>query len=198
MLEHRYERALPSGPGPLALPSRVSFEAVGERTEFPGSETNAAEMPGVRHLGRAPALDGLRAVAVLVVFASHVEVFLPIASLLVIPGGTVGLDPFFVLSGFLITALLLKEQSQTGSVRRWYFYKRRIVRLLPPLIFVLIANVIYAFATNAWNMQQIKSLLSVSFYYSNYYNAVSPNFFCANLVQAINTSGRFPSRSSFI
>ena len=107
--------------------------------------------------------------------------FCPSCPLLVIPGGTVGLDPFFVLSGFLITALLLKEQSQTGSVRRWYFYKRRIVRLLPPLIFVLIANVIYAFATNAWNMQQIKSLLSVSFYYSNYYNAVSPNFFCANL-----------------
>ena len=132
-------------------------------------------------LGRAPSLDGLRALAVLIVFISHVEIFLPIASLLVIPGGTVGLDPFFVLSGFLITALLLKEQSQYGTIRRWAFYKRRIVRLLPPLFFLLVANVIFAVAINAWTRQQVESLLSVSFYYSNYYAARSPNAFCANL-----------------
>ena len=136
---------------------------------------------GVRLLGRAPGLDGLRAVAVIVVFVSHLEVFLPLHTLLVVPGGTVGLDPFFVLSGFLITALLLKEQSARGSISRWSFYERRIVRLLPPLFFLLIANVIFAIATHAWNHSQIESLLSVSFYYSNYYAAHSPNTFCANL-----------------
>ena len=135
----------------------------------------------VRVLGRSPALDGLRAVAVLIVFASHVEAFLPLATLLVVPGGTVGLDPFFVLSGFLITALLLKEQSQYGTIRRWAFYKRRIVRLLPPLFFLLVANVIFALAINAWSRQQVESLVSVIFYYSNYYQAKSPNLFCANL-----------------
>ena len=145
------------------------------------AETIVEGPSGLRHLGRAPALDGLRALAVLVVFVSHLEIFLPIASLLVIPGGTVGLDPFFVLSGFLITALLLKEQARTGTVRRWDFYKRRIVRLLPPLALLLIANVILAVATGAWNAEQIKSLLSVTFYYSNYYVAHSPNLFCSNL-----------------
>ena len=130
----------------------------------------------VRVLGRSPALDGLRAVAVLIVFASHVEAFLPLATLLVVPGGTVGLDPFFVLSGFLITALLLKEQSQYGTIRRWAFYKRRIVRLLPPLFFLLVANVIFAMAVNAWSRQQVESLVSVIFYYSNYYQAKSPIF----------------------
>jgi peptidoglycan/LPS O-acetylase OafA/YrhL len=120
-------------------------------------------------------------VAVLIVFVSHIEVFLPLKSLLVIPGGTVGLDPFFVLSGFLITALLLKEQARYGSIHRWGFYKRRIVRLLPPLFFVLIANVILAVATDAWTRQQVESLFSVGFYYSNYYEATSANNFCANL-----------------
>jgi peptidoglycan/LPS O-acetylase OafA/YrhL len=146
-----------------------------------GAIAEDVPVPEVRLLGRAPGLDGLRALAVLIVFVSHVEVFLPIASLLVIPGGTVGLDPFFVLSGFLITALLLKEQARYGSIRRWAFYKRRIVRLLPPLFFLLIANVILAVATNAWSRHQVESLVSVAFYYSNYYEAKSPNNFCANL-----------------
>ncbi len=147
----------------------------------PPDLANGSRTPDVRFLGRAPGLDGLRALAVLIVFVSHVEIFLPIASLLVIPGGTVGLDPFFVLSGFLITALLLKEQARYGTIRRWAFYKRRIVRLLPPLFFLLVANVILAVATNAWTRQQVESLVSVGFYYSNYYVAKSPNAFCANL-----------------
>jgi peptidoglycan/LPS O-acetylase OafA/YrhL len=135
----------------------------------------------VRSLGRAPALDGLRALAVLVVFASHTNAILPLSVLIVVPGGTVGLDPFFVLSGFLITALLLKEQARFGRIRRWAFYKRRIVRLLPPLFFLLVANVIFAVVTNTWSRQNLNSLFSVVFYYSNYYEAHSPNIFCSNL-----------------
>jgi peptidoglycan/LPS O-acetylase OafA/YrhL len=132
-------------------------------------------------LGRVPGLDGLRAVAVLIVFASHVEAFLPLSTLLVVPGGTVGLDPFFVLSGFLITALLLKEQARYGTIMRWSFYKRRMVRLLPPLFFLLVANVAIAIALNAWSRQELNSLLSVTFYYSNYYQASSKSLFCSNL-----------------
>jgi peptidoglycan/LPS O-acetylase OafA/YrhL len=55
---------------------------------------------------------------VLIVFTSHLEVILPIPSLLVIPGGTVSLDMFFVLSGFLITMLLLREQARFGRIGR--------------------------------------------------------------------------------
>jgi peptidoglycan/LPS O-acetylase OafA/YrhL len=139
------------------------------------------QVPEVRRLGREPGLDGLRAVAVLIVFASHVEAFLPLSTLLVVPGGTVGLDPFFILSGFLITALLLKEQSQYGTIMRWNFYKRRMVRLFPPLFFLLIANVAIAVALNAWSRQELNSLLSVTFYYSNYYQASSKSLFCSNL-----------------
>ena len=155
----------------------------GRATAMTTSSPNSGlqQVPEVRRLGREPGLDGLRAVAVLIVFASHVEAFLPLATLLVVPGGTVGLDPFFILSGFLITALLLKEQSQYGTIMRWNFYKRRAVRLLPPLFFLLIANVAIAVALNAWSRQELNSLLSVTFYYSNYYQASSKSLFCSNL-----------------
>ena len=155
------------GIGSLLLRGR----ATGVTTSSPNS--GHEQTSEVRMLGRVPGLDGLRAVAVLIVFASHVEAFLPLATLLVVPGGTVGLDPFFVLSGFLITALLLKEQARYGTIMRWYFYKRRMVRLFPPLFFLLVANVAIAVALNAWSRQELDSLLSVTFYYSNYYQASS-------------------------
>jgi peptidoglycan/LPS O-acetylase OafA/YrhL len=80
--------------------------------------------PGLRH---QPALDGLRAVAVLLVMAYHIK--LP-----GFHGGRAGVDMFFVLSGFLITALLLDEHAQTGRIRLRAFYMRRILRLYPALI----------------------------------------------------------------
>ena len=64
---------------------------------------------------------------------------------------------------------------------RWSFYKRRMVRLLPPLFFLLVANVAIAVALNAWSRQELNSLLSVTFYYSNYYQASSKSLFCSNL-----------------
>ena len=148
------------------------------------ADLGSGTTPEVRSLGRTPGLDGLRALAVLVVFASHTNAILPLSVLIVVPGGTVGLDPFFVLSGFLITALLLKEQARFGTIRRWAFYKRRIVRLLPPLFLLLVANVIFAVATNTWSDENLKSLMSVVFYYSNYFQAHSSDVvFCSNLSQ---------------
>lgn len=76
-------------------------------------------------------LDGLRGVAVLLVVAYHA---LPER----LPGGFVGVDVFFVLSGFLITALLLREKERTGTVRLWSFWVRRIRRLVPALVVMLV------------------------------------------------------------
>ncbi len=83
-----------------------------------------------------PALDGIRAVAVLLVFAYHSE--FSAAS-----GGFVGVDVFFVLSGYLITGILYREISETGSLRFGRFYLRRFLRLTPPLL-ILIACVLLA------------------------------------------------------
>src|SRR5271166_4196026 len=120
------------------------------------AETSALSRP-TRSLGQVRGFDGLRGVAVLIVFVSHLEVILPIPTLLVIPGGTVSLDSFFVLSGFLITALLLREQSRFGRIGRLAFYRRRILRLLPALAVVVIATSLFAYATNTWARTETQS-----------------------------------------
>ncbi len=82
-----------------------------------------------RHL---PALDGLRAVAVAGVLAYHLGTG-------AVSGGYLGVDLFFVLSGFLITALLLEEWVSSGTVRLAAFWARRARRLLPALFVLLLA-----------------------------------------------------------
>lgn len=84
---------------------------------------------------RLPGLDGLRGIAVLAVIIYHADV-----SLLV--GGFLGVDVFFVLSGFLITSLLIEELTRTNTVDRARFYIRRIRRLMPALFLVLLFSVL--------------------------------------------------------
>jgi peptidoglycan/LPS O-acetylase OafA/YrhL len=84
---------------------------------------------------RLPGLDGLRGIAVLAVIIYHADV-----SMLV--GGFLGVDVFFVLSGFLITALLIDELTRTNTVDRARFYMRRIRRLMPALFLVLFFSVL--------------------------------------------------------
>ncbi|HEY6635318.1 MAG TPA: acyltransferase [Acidimicrobiia bacterium] len=89
--------------------------------------------------GRRPLLDGLRGVAILLVVASHV-------GLLPSEGGSVGVTVFFVLSGFLITDLLIREQAGTGTIGLGRFYFRRAYRLVPALLVFLAGAAIIAMA----------------------------------------------------
>jgi peptidoglycan/LPS O-acetylase OafA/YrhL len=82
-------------------------------------------------------IEGLRAVAVLLVVLGHV-------GLRFVPGGFVGVDVFFVISGFLITGLLLRERDSTGRVSIARFYARRAVRLLPAAVLVLVVTLVAA------------------------------------------------------
>ncbi|MHB1161865.1 MAG: acyltransferase family protein [Chloroflexota bacterium] len=88
-------------------------------------------MPSSR-LGYRPALDGLRGVAVLAVMLHH----LPSEVRLI--GGFFGVDLFFVLSGFLITTLLLEEWADSGSIDLTHFYVRRALRIVPAFTFMLV------------------------------------------------------------
>ncbi|HMA47716.1 MAG TPA: acyltransferase, partial [Frankiaceae bacterium] len=87
--------------------------------------------------GRLRALDGVRGLAVLAVLFFHAG--MPWAR-----GGFLGVDTFFVLSGYLITVLLLRESRETGGVSLRRFWARRARRLLPALLLVLAALVAYA------------------------------------------------------
>ena len=82
---------------------------------------------------RLAGLDGLRAIAVLAVIVYH---FVPVAA----PGGYLGVDVFFVISGFLITSLLLRERARTGGVAVSRFWLRRARRLLPALTLVVLVS----------------------------------------------------------
>ncbi len=77
-----------------------------------------------------PALDGLRGVAILLVLLSHAHAPL-------FEGAFYGVDLFFVLSGFLITSLLLMEIERSGTVDYWRFCRRRLYRLMPALVLFL-------------------------------------------------------------
>jgi peptidoglycan/LPS O-acetylase OafA/YrhL len=85
-----------------------------------------SEEASARSLGHQPALDGLRGLAVLLVLVFH-------AAHDWLRGGYVGVDVFFVLSGFLITALLIGERARSGTISLPGFYRRRVARLLPAL-----------------------------------------------------------------
>ncbi|MBA3872832.1 MAG: acyltransferase [Anaerolineae bacterium] len=125
-------------------------------------------------LGYIPALDGIRGMAIILVMMAHANV--PFAQ-----GGFIGVDIFFVLSGFLITALLLKEFDEHATIHFKRFYMRRILRLLPALIVMLIVlNLLSVILLNTVERQNnlIDSFIAL-FYLSNWTFALGfrPLFF---------------------
>jgi peptidoglycan/LPS O-acetylase OafA/YrhL len=86
--------------------------------------------------GYLPALDGLRALSIAAVLLYHDDYL--------IPGGYLGVDVFFVLSGFLITSLLFKEWRETGRIALRRFYFRRALRLFPALAALLAVGTAFA------------------------------------------------------
>ena len=111
---------------------RMSGVAVPDRVA-----TEAPEPSPVPRLGYIPALDGLRALAVIAVLLYHGDQTW-------IPGGFLGVDVFFVISGYLITCLLLSDLQQTGGVGLRRFWYRRARRLLPALFTMLFVVSLYA------------------------------------------------------
>lgn len=156
------------------------MEEIARTGQSSHQDATAPSLPS-RSFGQVNGFDGLRGVAVLIVFVAHMDVILPIPTLLVIPGATVSLDSFFVLSGFLITALLLKEQARRGRIGIWPFYRRRILRLLPALYVVVLANALFAYFSHQWLHTEVPSIFSVIFYYANYYSASAAGPFTPKL-----------------
>lgn len=113
-----------------------------------------------------PDIEGLRALAVGLVIASHLG--LPF-----LRGGFVGVDVFFVLSGFLITSLLMQEISSSGSVNFARFYARRARRLLPAAITMVLVVCVAEFIiiSPLAQFKTMKAALATVLYSSNFYFA---------------------------
>lgn len=107
--------------------------------------TSVDARPSPPRLGHRVALDGMRAIAVALVVLGHSAAFMwPEAGSWLAPGGPLGVHLFFVLSGFLITSLLLTEAHRTGGVDLAGFVRRRAVRLVPALVPLLGALAVVA------------------------------------------------------
>jgi len=117
--------------GRIAGHDRVNHSCMGENARVQQATLDSSPRPmrGAR-LPYLPGLDGLRAIAVMSVLLYHGDV----ASL---PGGFLGVEVFFVISGYLISALLLAERKNTGAINLGRFWLRRARRLLPALFLLL-------------------------------------------------------------
>lgn len=89
---------------------------------------------------RIPSLDGCRAIAILLVLVWHLSFSKPEFLKVAFDGGTLGVFIFFVISGFLITTLLLREREKTQSISLQGFYTRRFFRIFPPLFVFLVGT----------------------------------------------------------
>ena len=107
-------------------------------------------MSAQRGIKYIPAIDGLRAVAVIAVMLYHLGVSW-------IPGGFLGVDLFFVISGYVITRLLLDSIQRSGGLDLRAFYKSRVRRLLPPLVFMIVTTTLFI---GVWAPDTIKRLLT--------------------------------------
>ena len=112
-------------------------------------------------MGYQPSLDGVRAVSVVGVLLYH-------AGFSWMQGGFFGVEVFFVVSGFLITSLLLDERERTGRVSLGQFWLRRARRLLPALVLVLVATGVYA---AFWGGAQMQSDLRRDYPWAVFYAA---------------------------
>jgi peptidoglycan/LPS O-acetylase OafA/YrhL len=89
-----------------------------------------------------PEIDGLRSIAVGAVILYHAQI--TILGYTPFKGGFIGVDIFFVISGYLITSIILKELVTTGTFSFKYFYERRVRRILPALLFIMLVSLPFA------------------------------------------------------
>lgn len=117
-------------------------------------------------------IDGLRAIAIFSVLVFHFNHY-------ALPSGFIGVDMFFVISGYLITMVLLREHESFAFINLKNFYLRRIKRIIPSLYLVLlvtwIAGYFILLPSDFYGLS--KSMKSVLLFYSNFYFARGSDYF---------------------
>jgi peptidoglycan/LPS O-acetylase OafA/YrhL len=144
------------------VPSKTTVRPSKKATVLP-SKTTGHTLPSGRAGRYIPGLDGLRAIAVIGVLLYHGQVSW-------LPGGFLGVDLFFVISGYLITSLLLAEFHASGRIDFKAFYLRRARRLVPALLAMLVVLVIFMAAFHPTALHQTRfDILAALGYFSNWW-----------------------------
>jgi peptidoglycan/LPS O-acetylase OafA/YrhL len=103
---------------------------------------------------RIPSLDGLRAISILLVIIGHLvlvyDIVVPTPLIKYLDLGPLGVRVFFVISGFLITTLLLRETETHGAINLKRFYYRRTLRIFPPFYFYLLVLTLLVLSDGSW------------------------------------------------
>jgi len=137
-----------------------------------------------------PEIDGLRAIAVMAVILYHANI--PIYEINYFMGGYIGVDIFFVISGYLITSIIINELVSTGKFSFKYFYERRIRRIIPTLIIVIFVSMPFAwiYMPPTHLVEYAKSILYALCFSSNLYFYFSGSNYSAldsNLLPFLHT-----------
>jgi peptidoglycan/LPS O-acetylase OafA/YrhL len=114
-----------------------------------------------------PEIDGLRAIAILSVIIYHSDFIIFGKSLL--SGGFLGVDIFFLISGYLITLIILKEIYKKNNFSFTNFYEKRVRRIIPALLFVMLCTLPFAYIFLLDLVDFSKSIISSLFFISNIY-----------------------------
>ena len=124
----------------------------------------AADAGAPRQLGTSPTLDGLRGLSILAVLGTHVIFVDPPNQHGFFRGGFLGVDVFLVLSGFLISATLLRERDRTSTVKLGGFLRRRAERLVPPMVvFLAIHAVVVLILGDSFTEEIRQAVLALTF-----------------------------------
>jgi peptidoglycan/LPS O-acetylase OafA/YrhL len=169
-------------PGDIPSSVRTAVAAPTPRSHSAVEESPAPKAYGF-HMGNRPPLSGLRALAVIAVLIYH-------SNFETLPGTWASPQVFFVLSGFLITAMLAGEGRRNGRISLSAFYARRGARLVPPLLLTVVLLAIYAHFVNvsdAANRLWGDSFAAI-FYYADYRQALGHAPFFGYLAQTWSLS----------
>ncbi len=132
-----------------------------------GPDERAGRAQAARTLGLVPSLDGVRGVAIIFICVYHLDPFIHTWTKEV-PGLSVGVDIFFVLSGFLITAIMLREHDGTDRVRLTPFYEGRVLRLVPALFAMVLVEFLWSMLRHYPLDYEFKVVASALTYLSNW------------------------------
>ncbi len=163
-LQHPLQPALPQSQAARLAPRSPD---VSERGSEHGSQHGSqhAGQHEIEPSGTIPSLDGVRALAIALVFLAHSGLER------IVPGG-LGVTIFFVLSGYLITTLMRIEYRRTERIGFRAFYLRRLLRLMPPLVLVITVAGIFSLCGVIGGGFTTQGFLSALLYYGNYFDIV--------------------------